>query len=850
MWKDLVPLDRYNIVEEEYLPGRDAELASIPSMIRPEVRAAISSMVPSLYMHQSRAIESFLTGSDICLATSTASGKSLVFMSCASDMLFQDGVMKCLVLYPSKALIMDQLERWKSWSNQFGQKVGFIHGEVPGNERVAILLSSRIVLMTPDVAHAWIMSQLSDNRVRRFMEKLGLLILDEAHVYEGVFGSNMAFFMRRMAAAAPEHRLIMTTATLGAPEEFARSLTGRTVTCFASEDDGSQVSAKRIVVISEKDADAFQSKVDLLKTIRERSKGRFLAFADSRRMVEQLTVASNSGYAMDENEEGVDDDNDDDDNDDEDSSEANMLEQSHAILPYRSGYEDHDRNSIQRALSSGKLAGVVSTSALELGLDIGELDLVVLLGIPATMKSFWQRVGRAGRRGEGKCILVDTGGIIQSVYGGLKEYLSKELEPNWLYLDNRRIQFSNALCAATETDKTEDFLQEGGAFSTLPKQFLDFFANELNPTAPVDSDLLELKQRAQGNPQYEFPIRSGMELSFNIRNQGNPMGRVTFSQALREAYPGAIYYYMAKPYRVKKINFKNREILVGRCRRWTTKPITRTMVFPDFLNGISMLRRSEEGFLTECEMQISEQVLGFTEKRGPTEKNYEYCMGSDFYHRSINRFFSTTGICWRFPDGGTCSAGIAEAVFRAYCARFGIDERDIGFGVFYAKSSPFSDEPIQGVTIFDTTDGSLRLTQRLGENFVDVIECAIALSENRRESIGCTSGQLDSLHRCAVNLKNIVDEGISTKDGDVQSDWVPVISNDENAMYVSDGVNILVKVIQHMYTPQGLKYRIKFSDGRQPCIAHSDHVLPLHGETRFVRVDLNTGEVHEIHDPN
>lgn len=839
MWSKLIPSEHYTVLDQSTLEGRDAVYDQIPEALDPRVKSVISAHHPQLYRHQSEAIKAFLSGDDICLGTSTASGKSLVFMTCVAETLLKDSLSRAIVLYPAKALISDQLSRWKSWTKDLGLKVGHVHGDVPVDNRLAALYSNRILLMTPDVLHTWLMLNVSDNRIRAFLDKVSVLVLDEAHVYEGVFGSNMAFLMRRFDAVTQSPRLILTTATLGQPTEFARKLTGREIICFGKDDDTSKTARKAIVVVTERTSEPFQAKVQLLRKLRDRKKGRFLAFADSRKMVEMLTVAVST--------EKMDGEVEEDENTpldlSGDADDKALLDAQDAVLPYRSGYEDEDRERIQRALSGGQLAGVVSTSALELGLDIGDLDLVVLFGVPPTIKSFWQRIGRAGRRDAGTCIVVDSGATINSVFGSLDAYLERPLEPNWLYLDNKKIQYANALCAAIEVQKSNKRIEK--IFSTLPAEFLAYYQNEVNPVRPVETELLSLRQRAVGGPHYEFPMRSAMEPSYRIKNGGHRMGTVTFQQALREAYPGAVYYHMAKPYRVKLFNTREKEIIVQRERRWKTSPTAGTKVFPDFQNSVYFLRRSSEGFLVESGMQVSDRVLGFKETRGKTISAHKYEAGSAYYHRPLIRFFSTTGVCWCFPGSSVSGLAVAEAILAAYCTHFGIDARDISCGQFHANSSPIGSEPVKGVTIFDSTDGSLRLTQRLAAHFDDVLNVAISMAEGGNSQIHCGADDLRQLQLLCNGLADIgselVDASKESEDG-----WINVIARDENAVYSSDGANINVKVLSYIYTPQGLKYRVQF-DGSQPArLIISDFIVPLHGETRFVRVNLNSAEEESL----
>jgi integrase len=207
--------------------------------------------------------------------------------------------------------------------------------------------------------------------------------------------------------------------------------------------------------------------VDLLKHLAHVDKGRFLAFSDSRKMVEQIVAATMRVEAT--SEDSSDDDNEESNEEDELSRSEDPDES--RILPYRAGYESDDAKEIQSALWRGKLGGVVSTSAMELGLDIGEIDLVVLFGIPPSLKAFWQRLGRAGRKRVGICLVIDTKGGLTGADDSLAKYLGRQLEPSWLYLENRYLQYANVLCAALE--HTE--LGAGGTdmepFDTLPPAF-------------------------------------------------------------------------------------------------------------------------------------------------------------------------------------------------------------------------------------------------------------------------------------------------------------------------------------------------------------------------------------------
>jgi DEAD/DEAH box helicase domain-containing protein len=516
------------------------------------------------------------------------------------------------------------------------------------------------------------------------------------------------------------------------------------------------------------------------------------------------------------------------------------------MLPYRAGYEAADRREIQRALEQGKLTGVVSTSALELGLDIGDMELIVLLDTPLTVKAFWQRIGRAGRRQAGVCLLIDSRGALGSGQGALARYMGRPLETSWLYLENRYIQYTNALCAALELSQLAAKSADHPPFASLPESFRKMLANELQPTEAIPPDLYPLKQRAQAGPHREFPIRNGIERQFTVGDGAQSLGSLTFSQVLREAYPGGIHYYMARPYRVAVFNFMKSQVVVRREKRWTTRPISQAMVFPRFLGGVLNLALSDSGFVAECEMQVSERVQGFVEQRGPNKEEHRYGPLSPYSTRELNRFFETTGVCWFFQKSIGLSEAIASRVLEAFCVHCGVHERDLGVGRFHAKQSPLGEHVVQGICIFDVTTGSLRLTQRLVDEFAPVV--ALAIGKARAEQEATAIRELEKLGALVVDLQRVaVGPGIGATDsGEQDSDWVTVIADGESAMFHTfDGARE-VRVRTYRYTPRGGMYELEPERRMANWIVTATAVQPINGVTRMIRRNLTTGETKEL----
>jgi DEAD/DEAH box helicase domain-containing protein len=200
------------------------------------------------------------------------------------------------------------------------------------------------------------------------MRRVRLLVLDEAHVYDGVFGTSMAYFLRRFRAFSQNHQIICCTATVGEPSDFMEKLVGRTMRIFDIDDDTSARPQKTILLRRNTGGNSFENTVELLKRISDLNEARFLAFGDSRKMVERIVAATFRQRPAAPNEGETEGEAND-----EDIPSDFDLPSLPRILPYRAGYEAEDRREIQNALSRGGLSGVVATSALELGLDIGEI---------------------------------------------------------------------------------------------------------------------------------------------------------------------------------------------------------------------------------------------------------------------------------------------------------------------------------------------------------------------------------------------------------------------------------------------------------------------------------------------
>ena len=318
------------------------------------------------------------------------------------------------------------------------------------------------------------------------------------------------------------------------------------------------------------------------------------------------------------------------------------------------------------------------------------------------------------------------------------------------------------------------------------------------------------------------------------------LGDLAYAYALREAYPGAIYYYMARPYRVISFSYKDGAIRVRPEKRWTTIPTSRVKVFPKFPDGILSQFVSGDSMVIESEMQVSEQVTGFTEKRGPNKEHHTYDQNSEYWQRSLTRFFRTTGVCFQFPDI-TLLAGSLHVVLEAFCGEFGVQERDLGLGEFFSKINVSGAVgTLRGYCIYDATNGSLRLTEQLALNFRAIVSVARELAERRGEAV--VGGQLQALQRIAGSL-----EAVGVPQGEyapLDDGWIEVICPGERGIYSSDGGRRDEIEIENVrYTPRGAVYDVKTSNPSLKQSLGIRTVEPMFGMTKICLWNPETGEM-------
>ena len=707
---NLVPCDSID------LEPRKESFAKVPDEIINGPAGNVIAEVASrgrLWKHQSRALRHLVGGRNLVVATGTASGKSLIFQSYSLHLLKTNPKTKVLVFYPLRALAADQLEKWKSAAKQAGlpaDAIARIDGSVPLNAREALIEKARVVLMTPDVCHAWFMRLIGTPPIARFLEQLDLLVLDEAHVYESVFGSNSAYLLRRLIGAKRQIsrsrgrgnpvQVVAATATIADPAEHLELLTGLKHQVVSESDNGAPMQPRRIIHVEGDDSGqrGEEEMTNLLTKIcglgEER---RFIAFMDSRQGVDRVV------YGLNESGGGQVD-----------------------VLPYRSGYEESDRRQIETALRNGNLRGVVSTSALELGIDISDLDIGVNLGVPQTRKSFRQRLGRVGRNLPGLFIVVAPTGAFSQFGEDLTDYFNASVEPSYLYLGNRFLQFAHARCIAEEMEQLgRSPSQELPKGVKWPAEFEDMCKTS---QGGYSSEFEFMAQLGGRTPHYSFPLRQLAEVNLNIqRNDGSGIGDIALQQAIREAFPGANYLHVGRPYWVNgwKYGFNEIAVQVAPAKQYVpTRPILRKNVVADVSqNGIVERRiiKNSAGYVAEVQLQVTESVVGY--RIGNTQRLYKDLRLKDSRKTGKRREFRTTGIIIQINEDWFAPAAtrleVATGLREFLCRDKSIASHDVDDAhnriAELTASGPSG--LVNAIVVYDSVYGGLRLTESLFDDF-------------------------------------------------------------------------------------------------------------------------------------
>jgi DEAD/DEAH box helicase domain-containing protein len=591
-WSALLQTGRADerLVHDDLYEARQARRIDIPEDLGPEVRRALGHAgIDALYEHQVEAVEAAFEGPTI-ITTGTASGKSLCFQLPTLEVLTADRAARALYLYPTKALAQDQARALNRFGLPKAIRPAIYDGDTPRGDRAAIRKRANLILTNPDMLHVGILPHHS--AWDELLANLAFVVVDEAHVYRGVFGSHVGNVLRRLRRAAAIHgtepRFLLASATIANPVELAERLTG--LDGFALVDRDAAPRAERRVAMWNPPlldealglrASALYEAAELFSELIAAG-ARTICFMKSRKGVELILRHAT------------------------DRLEARLAER---IAPYRAGYTPAQRQDIQRRLSQGDLLGVVATDALELGIDIGELDAAICVTFPGTVASLRQMWGRAGRRGRGLAVYIAGEDALDQFFcRHPDEFLTRPVESAILDPGTSEIYAEHLVCAAHEAPLSD------ADTPVLGEQWRDF-AEELTLAG-------FLRQRAGGfvprhaddYPAARVALRSASPDSFILidASSGEVLGTVEAARAYGTVHEGAVYLHMGRAFHVLQLDLDGRRALLEPFGGdYFTQAKRDSMTFVERLHE----RRDALGVsLSFGEVVYSETVLGFQRK--------------------------------------------------------------------------------------------------------------------------------------------------------------------------------------------------------------------------------------------
>ncbi|WP_051309398.1 DEAD/DEAH box helicase [Desulfogranum japonicum] len=493
----------------------------------------------SLYSHQYKSIENILAGKNIIISTQTSSGKSLVYNLPVLLHALQDEIQhKALYLFPLKALAQDQHRSLTTMAaklrDNIPQNIPFAEiydGDTSAYKRSKIRKNSpRVLITNPDMLHLALLPY--HEQWAHFFSKLRYIVIDEVHTFKGIFGSHVSWLLKRLRRICEYYAVqpifILASATVGNPQELARELTG--LNFVAISESGAKTAPKHITLLNPIDSAAGAATALVESAIRR--KLRTIVYTQSRKMTELIAMWIG----------------------------RRMPAEKHLTASYRAGFLPEDRRDIEHRLASGDLLAVISTSALELGIDIGNLDICILVGYPGSMMATWQRAGRVGRSGQKSLVILigHEDALDQYFMRNPEEFYTRPVEPVIINPRNQTITRQHLVCAAAEIP-----LREGEEILTLDEHLT--VLTELT----LSGDLL---QSANGDIWYaarKFPQRHvhlrGGGAHFNLYKKGEKksFGDVDGHRVYTECHTGAVYLHMAKQYLVNHLDLENQNVLLS-----------------------------------------------------------------------------------------------------------------------------------------------------------------------------------------------------------------------------------------------------------------------------------------------
>jgi DEAD/DEAH box helicase domain-containing protein len=591
---ELTSRDRSNevVTAVHQIPAREAKWAPMPDWVRPELADAYRAKgIVQLYSHQAEAAERVRKGKNIVVVTPTASGKTLCYNLPVLNAVLENPDTRALYLFPTKALSQDQLEELQDLGGRTGDRWGVFtyDGDTPSDARRAVRQQGHVVITNPDMLHTGILPH--HTRWTRLFENLRYVVIDELHTYRGVFGSHLANLLRRLRRIAKFYgqspQFICSSATIANPGELASRLLEEDVEVVDA--NGAPSAQKQLIFYNPPVINRFlgirRSYINESYRLAQEFLKRGLqtiVFANSRLHTEVLLT-----YLKQANPQPPG--------------------QPEIIRGYRGGYLPLERRHIERGLRSGQIRGVVATNALELGIDIGSLDVSIMAGYPGTIASTWQRAGRAGRRSGASCavLVASSRPLDQFIVKHPDYFFGSSPEHAYIQPDNLEILVNHLKCAAFELPLAQDEVFGAVDLAALCERLSE--AGYLHRSG----DYWHWTQEAY--PADTVSLRSITSDNFVIIDETDApdvIGEIDFSSALTMVHPKAIYLHGGEQYHVERLEFEQRKAYVKRVEvNYFTDAIRYTQIRP--LDVAEESCAEGPAVRMHGDVQVRSQVVGF-----------------------------------------------------------------------------------------------------------------------------------------------------------------------------------------------------------------------------------------------
>ncbi len=579
-------------------PAKPARFAPFPERLNGRLRSALATRgIEILYTHQSTAIEHSLNGKNVAVVTPTASGKTLCYNLPVVNALLADPAARALYLFPTKALAEDQRLELQRLNDAVGGPISChtYDGDTPSDARRSIRDKANIVLTNPDMLHSGILPH--HTKWAKLLENLRYFVIDELHFYRGVYGSHLANVLRRLKRICHFYgtnpQFICCSATIANPCELAESITERPFELVsengAPSGDNYFVFYNPPVVNQQlgiRRSYLHEARRIALEFVRQNQQ--MLIFTNNRLATEILTT-----YLKDA---------------------CSQLPFSHeAVRGYRGGYLPKERRHIEQGLRSGDIRAVVATNALELGVDIGSLDSIVLAGYPGNIASTWQRAGRAGRRSSSSVavLVASSAPLDQYIVEHPDYFFGSSPEEAHINADNLEIFLSHLKCAAFELP-----IRDGEQFGKQDlSRLCRFLADDLKLLHHSGDSWHWVDDSYPADSVSLRAVTSDNFLVVDITGDHRIIGEVDFPSALTTLHEKAIYLHDARQYQVEKLDFDGRKAFV---RQVDSDYFTDAIVYTQ-VSELAQFDRA--GCAAHGEVRVKRQVVGFKKIKFYTLEN-------------------------------------------------------------------------------------------------------------------------------------------------------------------------------------------------------------------------------------